>query len=74
MRYSAAGYWGNAVYFAVNSSYSNNYAYQTGMGQKQMFYAKVNVGHFKDLNQARDSNLKVPPPIDPQTLINWGLS
>ena len=41
MRFSANGMWGQAVYFAVNSSYSNSYAFNAPNGSKQMFYAKV---------------------------------
>lgn len=56
MRYSADGYWGRAVYFAVNSSYSNVYSYKNESSifssleyrDRQMFYAKVNIGLFHD--------------------------
>lgn len=34
MRYSRAGMWGYALYFAKNSAYSNNYAFTTESGTK----------------------------------------
>ena len=40
MRFSSGGMWGIAVYFAVNASYSNGYAYDA-QGCRQMFFAKV---------------------------------
>ena len=44
MRYSNQGMWGQANYFAVNASYSDNYAYQTPDGYKEMFLVKVLTG------------------------------
>jgi hypothetical protein len=41
IRFSANGIWGQAVYFAVNSIYSDGYAYNIANSTKQMFYAKV---------------------------------
>ena len=43
MRFSRDGMWGRAVYFAVNSSYSNAYKYdlKNGNGEGQMFNAMV---------------------------------
>ena len=59
MRFSASGMWGQANYFAVNASYSNNYAYRLKNGQKQMFLAKVLTG----ASQTCPSNrlLRMPP-------------
>lgn len=49
MRFSRPGMWGQAVYFAKNSRYSNNYAHLLPNNHKQMFYAKVNVGLYIDM-------------------------
>ena len=50
LRFSNNGYWGRAVYFAKNSFYSNAYCYtNVKEGNRQMFYAKVNLGHSKQL-------------------------
>jgi hypothetical protein len=62
MRFSASGMWGQGVYFAVNASYSNGYAFTTTTGTKQMFYAKVQVGKYKRL--ASDTSLRMPPLIE----------
>lgn len=61
MRFSAAGMWGHANYFAVNSSYSNGYSSRLPTGERQMFMATVNVGNFIQMNP--DNNLKMPPTI-----------
>jgi hypothetical protein len=62
MRFSNEGMWGNAVYFAKNSYYSNSYAYRNLIeGNKQMFYAKVNIGHSKEMSS--DKKLKLPPEM-----------
>ena len=42
--YSNDGMWGRAIYFAVNSSYSNAYSYRCPNGDRQMFMATVNLG------------------------------
>ena len=41
MRFSASGMWSQAIYFAVNASYSNKYAHTLPNKQKQMFLVKV---------------------------------
>ena len=65
IRYSREGLWGNAVYFAVNSSYSNKYCYiDIKKNIKQMFYARVNLGHSKELPS--DKDLKIPPAFSPE--------
>ena len=43
MRFSPGGMWGQANYFAVNASYSDNYHHSVN-GAKQMFYARVIIG------------------------------
>ena len=58
MRYSAQGMWGMANYFAVNASYSDNYAHQTN-GQKEMFLVKVLTGD--SYNCPPDRTLRMPP-------------
>lgn len=69
MRYSADGMWGRAVYFAVNSSYSHNYAHQDRFSRTpertyQMFVAKVNVGLYSDHGNNSNSKIKTPPAIE----------
>ena len=62
MTYTRAGMWGHANYFAKNSSYSNNYAFNaTGNETRQMFCAKVLIG--KSCLLGPDSTLKKPPMI-----------
>jgi hypothetical protein len=46
INYSNEGLWGKAIYFAVNSSYSNMYASTTPNGEKQMFMATVIIGDY----------------------------
>ena len=36
--------WGKANYFALNSSYSNNYAFKYEDGSRKMFMALVTLG------------------------------
>ena len=62
MRFSASGMWGQANYFAVNASYSDNYAHTGTKGArqvKQMFLAKVLTG--VTYQCASDSKLRMPP-------------
>jgi hypothetical protein len=62
MRFSKAGMWGFANYFAMNSSYSNHYAFKdTANGTRQIFCAKVLIGKTSLLGP--DQNLKIPPLI-----------
>jgi hypothetical protein len=62
MRFSNAGMWGFANYFAKAAAYSNNYAYKdTGNGTRQIFCAKVLIGKASVLGP--DQNLKRPPLI-----------
>ena len=61
MRYSAQGMWGVANYFAVNASYSHNYAHvNTTTGLREMFLVKVLTG--ESYKCAPDSSLRMPPP------------
>ena len=59
MRYSAQGMWGVANYFAVNASYSHQYAHVKGW-MKEMFLVKVLTGD--SCSCAPNSTLRVPPP------------
>lgn len=61
MRFSNQGMWGVACYFAMNSAYSNSYAFRAPNGERQMFQAKVNVGKYIEMQP--DRNLKMPPAI-----------
>ena len=66
MRYSKAGSWGHANYFAKNSYYSNAYAYtDIANGTKQMLCAQVLIG--KTILLGRDKTLKRPPFIPDST-------
>ena len=58
MRYSAQGMWGQANYFAVNASYSNNYAHTNG-AKKELFLVKVLTGASYEC--APDNSLRMPP-------------
>ena len=61
-RFGSSGMWGRGAYFAVNASYSSNYAYRsvdpTCLG-RQIFMAYVLTGHSKKTRA--DSSLVVPP-------------
>ncbi len=59
LRFSPGGLWGKAIYFSVNSSYSNAYAHLLPNGQKQIFLAKVIIGNEATLNP--DPSLVMPP-------------
>ena len=59
MRYSAQGMWGQANYFAVNASYSHNYAHPTPDGAREMFLVKVLTGDSYDCPS--NSSLRKPP-------------
>jgi hypothetical protein len=48
MRFGKGGMWGTAVYFAVNASYSNAYAYKEN-NHKILFLGEVLVGDHIDL-------------------------
>ena len=61
MRFSGDGLWGRGNYFAVNSSYSNSFAYRTNSGAKQMFAAWVLIGN--SITLPPDSTLTKPPFI-----------
>lgn len=52
--------WGYAVYFAVNSSYSNSFSYKAAAG-KQMFMAEVLVGTYE--TRQADTSIKMPSLI-----------
>lgn len=67
MRYSAAGMWGRGCYFAVNASYSHDYAYATRQHRTkyhQMFLAHVLTGDSADLEPNRSI---IKPPCNNQT-------
>lgn len=57
------GMWGQGTYYAVNSSYSVNYAHPLANGDAQMFCCSVIVGDFVRL--PADSSLR-KPPANPQ--------
>eukprot|EP00731_Ephydatia_muelleri_P023417 Em0015g1000a len=60
MRYSAQGMWGMANYFAVNASYSHNYAHvNTATGKREMFLVNVLTGD--SYRCASNHSLRMPP-------------
>ena len=61
MRFSSDGLWGRGNYFAVNSSYSNSYAFKT-REVKKMFAAWVLTGNSVYLPSNR--SLRKPPFVD----------
>ena len=74
MRYSAQGMWGVANYFAVNASYSHNYAHvNTTTRLREMFLVKVLTGD--SYNCAPNSSLRMPPPkpsVVPSSQLQFG--
>ena len=58
MRMSNKGLWGQANYFAVDSSYSDQYAFVSG-GTKEMFLVKVLTGDSCECNY--NDSLRLPP-------------
>lgn len=61
MRFSAEGYWGRGNYFAVNSSYSHDYAFSHN-GLFKMFAANVLTGN--SFFSECDPSLNTPPFLD----------
>ena len=61
MRLGKAAMWGNGNYFAVNASYSDDYAHHLPDGTCQMFLAKVLTG--RSIKLQPDSTLRRPPPL-----------
>lgn len=59
MRCSRKGAWGEGNYFAVNASYSNNYAHPIGHNRKQMLLASVLTGY--PYPSPSNVNLRKPP-------------
>ena len=58
MKYSTGRMWGQAVYFAVNSSYSHDYRHTQADGSFQMFYARVMVGKY--ILKNNDASITMP--------------
>ena len=61
-RFGSSGMWGRGAYFAVNASYSSNYAYRSvdpTCSGRQIFMAYVLTGDSKKMRA--DSSLVVPP-------------
>ena len=65
MRYSSAGMWGQANYFAEKASYSNSYAYEFSDGTREMLLAKVLTGD--SCKCVSDKTLRMPPVKENQT-------
>ena len=61
IRLSSVGMWGRGNYFAVNSSYSDAYAFHTNRVRK-MFAAWVLTGN--SVYRGPDNTLTKPPPIE----------
>ena len=62
MHFSRKGMWGKGNYFAVNSKYSNRYAFRTSDGTKKLFAAWVLTGNSICLPSNRE--LVQPPFMD----------
>ena len=60
-RFGRAGMWGNGNYFAVNASYSNDYAHCSLNGTRQMFLVKVLTG--RSIKLEPDNTLRIPPIV-----------
>ena len=58
--FSGPGMWGKGLYFAVNSSYSNHYAFNLGNGEFCMFLAQVFIG-YSDVRKS-DPSITGPKP------------
>ena len=68
MRFGRAGMWGKGNYFAVNASYSDDYAHRRHDGTRatqQMFLAKVLTGRSIELQP--DNTLCLPPIMQGNT-------
>ena len=65
-RFSNAGMWGKAIYFAKNASYSSGYAYRlnNGYGHHCLFLAQVLIG---DTIQMEPDSSLVRPPYKPHS-------
>lgn len=61
MHFSRQGLWGKGNYFAVNSSYSDSFAYRAKSGAKKMFAAWVLTGNSVFLPS--NGGLVQPPPM-----------
>ena len=59
MRFGRTGMWDIGNYFAVNASYSDDYAYRSLDGMRQMFLAKFLTGRSIELQL--DNTLRLPP-------------
>ena len=70
MRYCHSGLWGRGNYFAVNASYSNNYAHIEAGGVRQMLVAYVLTGHSYHCHS--DSTITQPPFRGHQGIRNDG--
>ena len=71
-RLSSRGMWGEGAYFADKAKYSNDYAFTTPEGHRQMFFVKVITGIAYKCPP--DSSLKAPPKKSdhPSTLRSSG--
>ncbi len=59
LRFSSAGMWGKAIYFAESAQYSNSYAHNKG-DKKQIFLARVIIGNSIDMPS---DNTLIHPPL-----------
>eukprot|EP00347_Sterkiella_histriomuscorum_P003822 403362807 len=62
MLFSSGGMWGQAIYFAQNSSYSNDYKFITPQNTFQIFFARVLVGNSAPLPP--NKLIKMPPIVE----------
>ena len=58
-RFSAAGMWGIAIYFAKNAAYSHSYKWTNPQGESVFFLAEVLLGEYPLL--ASNNTYRIPP-------------
>ena len=71
MRFSAQGMWGMGNYFAVNASYSHDYAHTLARGYLQIFLVRVVVG--ASYNCPSNRSLRMPPEKQSKTTTMFGV-
>ncbi len=62
LRFALDGMWGRAIYFHLNSCFSNDFRFKTRNNTSLLFVAKVLTGNVVTLKQ--NKNLRHPPFID----------
>lgn len=64
LRFARGGFYGHAIYFHLNSGYSDDYAFKTKTGTKLQIVANVLIGNYIEVdNDSETSKFKHPPFI-----------